>query len=367
MDEPDTERDIELVLITGAGASRAFGVNKPMPLMVDWVADLVKRLGELGVGHVQASGLSADMDAERFEDQLGTFLRSVQAFDQIKPLLVPITQFPASPAAFMHPDVLDQWHSTASFQLAQIVGVIHKSLYALFADAPIDERGAQRAHRALFGELGLSPTTGVVYATTNYDTIGEDTLAALGAIPDAGDIQTSPFNSNERSIKVDGLLGGMPRFLPVLHLHGRVGWFRRDAGAYSLPLVHAYSADFGIPIVMLPDLKKDYATDPVISTIWQQLTVALRRARRVLVLGHSLHDEALITALLEHVIPRERLAVTVLAAEDPSRPASGDAGSVTARVQEVFPGAAVIPVRFDSSFGTTPTTLRQWSEQAGGY
>lgn len=367
MDETVTERDIELVLITGAGASRAFGVNKPMPLMGDWVADLVKRLAELGIGHVQASGLSADMDAERFEGQLGTFLRSVQAFDQIKPLLVPITQFAGSPSMFMNPDVLEQWHNTASFQLAQIVGVIHKSLYALFADAPIDERAAQRAYTALFGELGLSPTAGVVYATTNYDTIGENTLAALGAIPDVGDIQTSPFNSNERSINVDGLLGGMPRFLPILHLHGRVGWFRRDAGAYSIPLVHAYSADFGIPIVMLPDLKKDYATDPVISTIWQQFIVALRRARRVLVLGHSLHDEALITALLEHVMPRERLAVSVLAPENPSQPASGDAGSVASRVQEVFPGAAVIPLRFNSSFGTTPTDLRRWSEQAGGY
>ena len=31
------ERDIDVVLVTGAGASRAFGVNgKPMPLMGDW-------------------------------------------------------------------------------------------------------------------------------------------------------------------------------------------------------------------------------------------------------------------------------------------------------------------------------------------
>jgi hypothetical protein len=171
---------------------------------------------------------------------------------------------------FTQADLWEQWHNTASFQLGQIVGVIHKSLYALFADAPIDERAAQRAYAALFAELGLSPTARVVYATTNYDTIGENTLLALGAIPDVGDIQVSPLNPAERAIRVDSLLDGMPRFMPVLHLHGRVGWFRRDAGAYSIPVIHAYNPDLGIPIVMLPDLKKDYATDPIISTMWQQ-------------------------------------------------------------------------------------------------
>jgi hypothetical protein len=175
-----------------------------MPLMSDWVEDLVTRLGELGIGYVQATGLSREMDGQRFEEQLGTFLRSVQAFDQIKPLLEPITQFADSPSMFMQADQWDQWHHTASFQLGQIVGVIHKSLYALFADAPIDEQAAQRAYAALFAELGLSPTARIVYATTNYDTIGENTLLALGAIPDVGDIQVSPLNPAERAIRVDG-------------------------------------------------------------------------------------------------------------------------------------------------------------------
>jgi hypothetical protein len=170
MDGPAPDRDIELVLITGAGASRAFGVNRPMPLMGDWVEDLVKRLGELGVGYVQASGLSRDMDGQQFEEQLGAFLRSVQAFNEIKPLLEPMTQFAGSPSMFMPADAWEQWHNAASHQLAQIVGAIHKSLYALFADAPINERAAERAYGALFSELGLSPTAGVVYATTNYDT-----------------------------------------------------------------------------------------------------------------------------------------------------------------------------------------------------
>jgi hypothetical protein len=80
--------------------------------------------------------------------------------------------------------------------------------------------------------------------------IGENTLLALVAIPDVGDIQIAPLNPAERAIRVDGLLDGMPRFLPVLHLHGRVGWFRRSASARLIPGVHAYNPDLGIPLVM---------------------------------------------------------------------------------------------------------------------
>ena len=94
------------------------------------------------------------------EARLGE-LGSVQAFNEIKPLLEPMTQFAGSPSMFMPADAWEQWHNAASHQLAQIVGAIHKSLYALFADAPINERAAERAYGALFSELGLSPTAGV--------------------------------------------------------------------------------------------------------------------------------------------------------------------------------------------------------------
>jgi hypothetical protein len=88
-------------------------------------------------------------------------------------------------------------------------------------------------------------------------------------------------------IRIDGLLDGMPRFVPVLHVHACVGWFRRQGGpAYSNSSA-AYAEGFGIPIVMLPDLEKEHETDPVISAIWTEFAKRLGRARRVLVLGHS--------------------------------------------------------------------------------
>lgn len=360
----DADRNIELVLVTGAGASCSFGARGRLPLMGDWVNELVRRLGEKGVGFVQATGLKREMDPQQFEAQLGEFLRSVQAFDRIKPLLGPITDFPGSPGAFLAADQWEQWHHAAAFQLSQIVGVIHESLYALFSDQPVDTRAAARAYGALFSELGLPAAGGWVYATTNYDTIGESAISALGGLPDVGEALPFPL-STERDIRVEGLIDGMPRYVPVLHLHGRVGWFRREDGrAYSVP-AQGYNQSLGIPIVMLPDLQKDYATDPIISSLSSQFGRALARAKRVLVLGHSLHDDALLTALASNVTPQRRIAVTMLAAEtDPSQPANEEAASVAARARGRLPDAQVIPLRFNSDFGASETGIRQWAEEA---
>jgi hypothetical protein len=360
----DTDRDIELVMVTGAGASCSFGVRQRLPLMGDWVNELVQRLGEKGMGFVQATGLKRDMEPQQFEAQLGAFLRSVQAFDRIQSLLGPITEFPGSPGAFLPADQWNQWHRAASFQLSQIVGVIHESLYALFADQSVDTRAAARAYAGLFAEIGLPVTTGWVCATTNYDTLAEGAISELGGLPDAGDVQPSLL-SPERDIRVDGLIAGMPRYVPVLHLHGRAGWFRREDGrAYAVP-AQAYNQSLGIPIVMLPDLQKDYATDPIISSLWSEFGQALARAKRVLVLGHSLHDDALLTALASNITPQRRVAVTVLASEtDPSQPANAEAASVRGRVLERLPEAQVIPLRFTSDFEASETGIRRWSEDA---
>lgn len=362
----ETERDIDLVLVTGAGASCSFGVNNTrLPLMGDWSNDLVQRLSEKGIGYLQATGLTREMEAQGFEEQLGRFLRSVQAFARIKPLLDPITQFGGSLTPFLPSDQWEGWHQNASFHLAQIVGAVHESLYGLFGSPAIDPGAAHQAYGALFAALGVGPSSRFVYATTNYDTIGEDTIAALGAIPDVGDVQTSPFNP-EREIRAERLLEGMPRYVPVLHLHGRVGWLRRqDGGAYSNPAAKSYDAGYGVPIVMLPDLEKDYATDPIISTLWDQFAESLSRARRVFVLGHSFHDDALIRALVDNVTPQSRLAVTVLGSPDtPGEPATDEAVSVRDRVLERLPGAAIIPMQFGTTPDLIPSDIRDWAEDS---
>jgi hypothetical protein len=68
-------------------------------------------------------------------------------------------------------------------------------------------------------------------------------------------------------------------------------------------------------VVMLPDPDKDYEADPTIQIIWQQFRQALKRAKRVFVLGHSLNDPALVNVITGEVEPRQRLGVAVLADE----------------------------------------------------
>jgi hypothetical protein len=348
-------RDIDLVLVTGAGASRDFGINRSqLPLMADWSEDLVQRLRQRANGYPEATGLASGMEPEAFERQLGMFLRSVSAFDRIEPLLEAITLFPLNAAPLMAADQWTAWHRGAAFQLEQITAVIHESLYELFAAPPIDPYVPAEAYRTLLGWFGLGMSSSWVYATTNYDTIAEIAIDGAGGLPDAGDVLGS-MSTAERPIRVDRLLDGMPRYVPVLHLHGRVGWLRRPReGAYSVDL-KTYDSRYGVPIVMLPDLEKDYATDPLINTLWQQFEEALARAKRVLVLGHSLHDTALVQALHEHVHPPERLMITVLPVspngDEPSDPAEAD------RIQKELPGAMLVPLRFGPTIEAMPEAM----------
>jgi hypothetical protein len=81
-------------------------------------------------------------------------------------------------------------------------------------------------------------------------------------------------------VRVAGLLDGLPRYTPVLHLHGRVGWFVRDGSVYEAN-VRRYQADFGSPLVMLPDPDKAYDQDGIIIAMWQEFSNALAAVRTV--------------------------------------------------------------------------------------
>jgi SIR2-like domain len=358
------DRDIDLVLITGAGASRAFGVNATqLPLMGDWSESLTLALREISPHYETATGLKLRMTAEEFEAQLGRFLRSVQAFKSIGNLLAPLSSIQPNQSPAINADAWQQWHHAAAFHLDEIIDVIHRSLYDMFAAPRMDEALPQQAYGALFRLLGVTPPEHPdarwVYATTNYDLIGELAIHLNGGLPDFGEVTFNP-GSPERQLKVDNLLGGMPRHVPVLHLHGRVGWFQRDGAAYSTQ-VTKYERASGTPIIMLPDLDKVYENVGIISPLWQQFEEALSRARRVFVLGHSLNDRALVRALRANVEPMERVAVTFLQ----SRPGAEDtadeaAAAVRARVQSELPGASAVPIRFEAGVSLETDALEDW-------
>jgi hypothetical protein len=349
-------RDIDLVLIAGAGASRTFGVNgTQLPLMGEWSDHLVKKLREKPMGYLAATRLGQGMPGEEFERRLGDFLRAVDAFKSVGELLGPLTSIEPSRRPQGNEAEWREWHFALSFQLDEIVKVIYETLYEMFGAPTFDPGLAQQAYGALLSTLRIGLGSRWVYATTNYDTIGEAAIASNGGLPDSGEVQQAPGVS-ELPIRVEGILDGMPRYVPVLHLHGRVGWFRRSGvGLRSIP-VQRYDANIGTPVAMLPDLEKAYDGDPTIETLWRELADALVRAKRVLVLGHSLHDEALVQTLRDNLASPELLAVTVY--DNPEEPT--DASDVAERVNAELPGAHTVPFRFEANRDFISQPLSAW-------
>ena len=226
-EQPETERDIDLVVVSGAGASREFGVNgERLPLMGDWSNSLVKKL-ESHWPYLEATGLSRDLDGASFEAQLGRFLRQAEAIRNSAELLEASAKFHGIPQQLgqllQAQGVFHDWHNQLKFNFDQITELIHESLYEEFAARQTNTFAADACYRALFAKLGVGPRTTLVYATTNYDQIAEHAIRSCGRIPDSG----SPFveqGSSEAPLLVENLLGGIGRFTPVLHLHGCIGW-----------------------------------------------------------------------------------------------------------------------------------------------
>jgi hypothetical protein len=344
---PDDEKDIDLVLVTGAGASRCFGAGSElMPLMADWSDALVTKLSRGGAGYLEATGLARQLPGPEFELRLGTFLREANAFSQIDRLLGPSTQFQALPPGVGQQN-LEQWQQTTVHHLRAIRTMIHESLFELFGPDRIDSYAASEAYAELLNVIGLGTNDTMVLATTNYDVIGEGVLELLGRRPDWGEPPQAVRRGTEPQVQVDGLLDGLPRYTPVLHLHGRVGWYRRDdtPGVTSTGATR-HQDGFGAPVVVLPDPEKVYE-DVLVASMWREFEHALRRARRVLVLGHSLADAALVEVLSTSVSPAGRLAVSVLGdSQDPSEAAASATPTVDL-VAERLSGAELLPIRFE--------------------
>ncbi len=387
-------RDIELVLVTGAGASCAFGAdNARLPLMPDWSDRLVEKLRERNQWSLAMTGLESGLAAEEFEDRLGRFLRAVAEFKSSRQLVAPL--IPDEP-----PPLRGQEPNPVGFELEELIGVIYKTLYEMFAAPHLDGDLAQDAYARLLHSLRMGRSPGPpkepwftehrilsllpapprrwVYATTNYDTIGEEAIEAIGGRPDVGEVRVRPRDLRrfEIAINPDGLLDRMPDRVPVLYLHGRVGWFWGEEGptlmSHRNPAVERSFDPHIVPTVILPSLQKAYDRNPhnvphpFVSSIWRQFEAALSRAKRVFVLGHSLHDQALVRALANNVDPLERLAVTYLGKRDDAdhgvlnEPADAVAASVRERVESELPGAAIIPIRFEAAVDFQSQQLTSW-------
>lgn len=350
----DTQsRDIDLVLITGAGASRSFGAEKPFPLMAEWSDYLIKKVvtsrspSSMAMRSMLAFG--NNMDGPTFEAALGNFLRRAQAFREVTFFLKPSLDIANVRQEFKMQmqsgmTALEEWHHWTEAVIDELIEMLNQTLFEQFAGW-IDEDAAAAGYAWLLGALEIKQGTPWIYATTNYDVVGETALKKLGLRVDWGRPPQLLNPSADEILQVEGLIDGIPRYVPILHLHGRIGWYLRPGtndGLVRDMIVNKYNKEWGTPIVMWPDDRKDtssYQATQVINQLWQQFEQALGRARRVLVLGHSLHDELMVRAIRERARP-DRVAVSVYPRDSQEYQTELDLMKIA------LPGATFLPIEF---------------------
>ena len=348
-------RDISLVLVTGAGASTDFGSDrKPLPLMAQWSQELLKKLFDSGADIHDLSGLKTGMSGPDFEAALGLFLRRADAFAQVRDI-IPLTQ---KVPGVSGPQI-QAWYESVANSFDRINNVIHASLMEQFHHSRLAVSDATRAYGALLRMAGLPSGQRLVYATTNYDALGELALEELGARVDAGE-PTRQYGGHATGLNVAGLLDGIGRNTPVLHLHGKAGWYRDKNGQVQVLDVLQHHPSQGVPVVMLPDPAKSYTGDDVLALLWAQFEEAVTNAHRVLVLGHSLHDDQLVK-VLKRIPDQTRLAITFFGSGS-----TQDTDQIEWLKQQFGSAPSYYPVKFAAGLDKEWSGLEQWFSTGPG-
>jgi hypothetical protein len=301
----------------------------------------------MGPGFLEVTRLGKQLDGPEFERRLGAFLQAYRAMPRIERILNATATFPN---VQLHEQQIQTWFDNSRFALDQVVGGIYKVAFEQFAQERVAVSYATMAYDSLFKALGIDGSTRVVVATTNYDVIAENAIEEIGRRTDNG----SPRNPN-LPVRVDNLLEGGSYHVPVLHLHGCLGWYRRrDDDALIAFGGSRYEPQMGTPVMVLPDPEKSYGDDPAIRSLWDQFGDALRAARRVLIMGHSLNDQLLVQRIVENLDSMNRLGVTVL----PDLP---EDDRLRRTILERLSGAREVPLRFRQPLSVGPeSSLEDW-------
>lgn len=290
---------MKLVLISGAGASRRLGKGgDPLPLMPDWSNRLCAALDEEEAGLAGACHLRAGLDGEAFEEALGLLLRwrRTRGLDERFEGLF-------APRPGQRLNAVAQGRSRANARLDSIMRTINATLYEQFGQGRVDDDAAAAAYDALLRRLGVDE---LVVATTNYDRSGEAALHRLGFVIDTG-FRAPPGRTP--ILEPTGLVQDRGTKTPLIHLHGAVGWYEKNGRVEDHYADQPYNPSLGTPVVLYPDPEKDPTNDAIVSELWREFEYALDWADRVLLLGHSLHDPALLR-VLRPVARRKRVGVT---------------------------------------------------------
>jgi hypothetical protein len=306
-------KDVDLVIITGAGASNRMA-DPPFPLMKEWRTSLQRRLQQEVPNFADLVGLNEDIEGAEFERRLGEFLGTALDFTSSEDLVARSIELPFVAHTMNHQAISD-WRLQFSNALGRLFEEIYQSSFSEFGHNNLfNTKLAEESYGELLHALDIRPNeTTWALATTNYDHVAEITLTSLGYFPAVGEERPTggggQFRLNARNLAAFAT----PYRTPVFHLHGSVGWFQKSNGQpYGLDSVANYNPSMGLPIMMLPNPRKNYESISLVGEIWREFRAVLKRAKSVLVLGHSLNDPELRMALGQDVIDGRRVAITQL-------------------------------------------------------
>ena len=271
-------------------------------MMRSWAEILANDLESAESNLSRAVGLTPGIPAETFEETLG----SLFALQSSMKLVKRFKELGGPNPGSIQGEVMN-WINQTDSRLFQIVEVLRTTLYREFGHQAIEPSKAEAAAKALLSVLQMDED--VVFATTNYDPSLELGLTRNGIVVRDGFNEgawESPVLSPEDLVKWPK---GM-NYMPVLHLHGAVGWYvAPDGRILRFFADQPYNPTLGVPAILPPDPVKDPTKNAYVRSIWAEFTKALTYASHVLVLGHSLRDPALVDALLQ-IPATTRIAVT---------------------------------------------------------
>lgn len=333
-----------IVVVVGAGASKALGAKGDLPLMGEWATLLFQKINEAVPGIAEVIGLHEGMEGPEFEQVLGDFLKWRQAF-----LLNRKFQLfgGPNPKTRTRDGREDNWLTNNEERASRVIDALRTSLFDSFGNEMIEPRKSARAYKALVDNL--SPAK-LVFATTNYDRALEIGLDRCGYTHiHEGFIQRTNRDTPRFDPSDFGDWTGCDSVsTAVLHLHGAVGWYSKNGQVFNFPGDQPYLEALGDPVFLPPDPNKDPLNDATVAGVWTAFGRFLEGATHILVVGHSLNDPV----LKGHLARATEDATTVVAGLQPPEPLPGRS---TFHRLEFSPDLEAVPwLRSWSQIGTTP-------------
>lgn len=322
--------------------------------MTDWATSLRAVVDKEHPGAAEVIGLRPELPGDQFETNLGEFLafqHSLDLVNRMAPLGNDIANQPRQPYFI-------DWHLRATNRAAAIVEIIRRNLFENFGSGQINRDSARTSYGELFEFLeSLAPTT-FALATTNYDPAIEIALTGLGFHPDDG-FTAIPYTSSV--LEPSGMAErawGEKGIVPVLHLHGAVGWYRDDKNRvvrYEADL--GYNSTHGAPALVLPDSTKTAESFKEGVGLWLEFENLLKSCTHVLFVGHSLHDGHLVKAVRD---ARKPVAVGCFSGDPSLTESESLFKKSSVELKRLMPEAHVVPMTFGPNGNIRHQSLVEW-------